>query len=196
MCSEAERPPAPDERSRDRGTELALRIRSGDAEAVRQVRERVRKIIGFKHLRIPDDQLDDLEQEIVTQIWQAVNQRSFEPSRGFWGFVELVTTRRCIDWLRTRRPRAPLSETIRDEGPGPLRKTLRQERSRLVSSVLESLGPPCRALISLRLEEGLSYRELSRRLGKSEGALRVQMYRCVQRAGALLQSLADREPER
>jgi len=163
---------------------------------VGQVRDRVRKIVRFRGLRIPHDHLDDLEQEIVTQVWQAVNRPSFDASGGLWGFVELVTVRRCIDWLRARKPEGPVSETMVDDRSGPLKQTLRRERSELMSTVLETLGSPCRELISLRMEEGASYQELSRRLGKSEGALRVQMYRCVRRAQEVLEELAEGEQER
>ena len=195
MQSEPERSPEAGRSPPGRSTELATRVRSGDAAAVRQVRERIRKIIRFKGLRIPHDQLDDLEQEIVTQVWQAVNRSQFDPSGGFWGFVELVTARRCIDWLRARRSDTNLSETLRDGRSGPLKQTLSQERSRLVVSALESLGSPCRELIAQRVSEGVTYRELSESLGKSEGALRVQMYRCVQKAREALRALEEREHE-
>ena len=38
----------------------------------------------------------------------------------------------------------------------------------------------------LRVAVGRSYRELAGMLGRSEGALRVQMHRCVQRVRDLL----------
>lgn len=193
MSSNPDRTANPDGGADGRAAELVFRIRAGEPDAVQQVRRRVRKILGFKGLRVPDDQRDDLEQEVVTQVWQAVNRPRFDPDGGFWGFVELVTSRRCIDWLRSRKPSSPLNESLEDRGPGPLGRTLSQERTKLALSVLESLDPSCRELISLRVGEGLSYRELATRLGKSEGALRVQMFRCVQRSRELL---GAEEPER
>ena len=78
-------------------------MRLGEAAAVDHVRARVRKILAFKRLRIPDQDRDDLEQEIMTEVWQAVNRPEFDFTAGFWGFVEIVTSRRCIDWLRSRK---------------------------------------------------------------------------------------------
>jgi RNA polymerase sigma factor (sigma-70 family) len=140
--------------------------------------------------------VDDLEQEIVTQIWQAVNRPRFDAEAGFWGFVELVTARRCIDWLRARRSVVPLSDALLDLRDDPLEMTLGDERTRIASGALEYLDSGCRELIHLRLKTGWSYQELSSRLGKSEGALRVQMHRCIQKAREAFERLAESEIER
>ena len=151
----------------------------------------MRKIISFGRVRIPKDQLDDLEQEIVAQVWQAVNRPGFSPDGGFWGFVEVVAARRCIDLLRSRRESVPLVDPVPDLRKGPLRGALEDERIEVARRALGSLEPACRELITLRIREGLSFKELAERLGKSEGALRVQMYRCVEKARAACSSLLD-----
>jgi len=161
-------------------------MRLGDAAAVDHVRARVRKILAFKRLRIPVQDREDLEQEIMTEVWQAVNRPGFDFTAGFWGFVEVVASRRCIDWLRSRKVRLPLSEDLLDSGRNPLQKTLDNERTNLAEKVLAELDPDCRKLILLRLREGSSYAKIARDLGKTEGALRVQMYRCIRAAQQLL----------
>ena len=158
----------------------------GDAAAVDHVRARVRRILAFKRLRIPDHDREDLEQEIMTEVWQAVNRPGFDLTAGFWGFVEVVASRRCIDWLRSRRVRLPLSEDLLDSGRNPLQKTLDNERMDLAEKVLATLDPDCRKLILLRLREGRSYSKIARDLGKTAGTLRVQMFRCIRAARQLL----------
>ena len=169
--------------------EWARRIRRGDADAVRHVRERVRRILAYKRLRIPGHDRDDLEQEIMTEVWQAVNRSGFDFTAGFWGFVEIVTSRRCIDWLRSRKDRAPLAENLRFRGRNPLQQTLDNERADLAEKILAALDPTCRKLILLRLREGLSYSKIAQELGKTQGALRVQMYRCIRTAQRMLKDL-------
>jgi RNA polymerase sigma factor (sigma-70 family) len=166
--------------------EWARRMRLGDAAAVDHVRARVRKILASKRLRIPVQDREDLEQEVMTEVWQAVNRPGFDFTAGFWGFVEVVTSRRCIDWLRSRKVPLPLSENLLDSGRNPLQKTLDNERTDLAEKVLAALDPDCRKLILLRLREGFSYSAIARNLGKTEGALRVQMYRCIRVAQQLL----------
>jgi RNA polymerase sigma factor (sigma-70 family) len=161
-------------------------MRLGEAAAVDHVRVRVRRILAFKRLRIPAQDRDDLEQEIMTEVWRAINRPGFDFTAGFWGFVEVVTSRRCIDWLRSRKVGLPLSENLLDRGRNPLQKTLDNERANLADRLLSALEPDCRELIVLRLREGRSYSMIARDLGKKEGALRVQMYRCIRSAQQLL----------
>jgi RNA polymerase sigma factor (sigma-70 family) len=170
-------------------TEFAARLRRGDPDAMRQLRDRVRRITGFRRLQIPPHELDDLEQDVMTQVWRAVNRPGFDLNGGIWGFVEVVTARRCIDWLRSRREIVPLSESLA-QNDDPLDHALTKENNRIVSDVLSSLGEPCRELILMRLRRGMSFRELSTSLGRSEQALRVQMYRCIRSARAILRRSA------
>ena len=128
----------------------------------------------------------------MTQVWQAVNRTGFDPTLGFWKFVEVVTARRAIDWLRSRRPEAELPAEIEAAG-GPEASALARERTRLAHGALSQLGKPCRDLIYLRIGMNRSYRELSELLGRSEGALRVQMHRCVERARLILAEMTGEE---
>lgn len=160
----------------------ARRLQQGEPRAVEEVRNRIRKILKYRGLEIPVEERDDLEQEVMTEIWQAVNRSRFDFSGGFWGFVEVVTSRRCIDWLRTIRDQPSLPEDAVSSERGPLRKTLERERLTLAWKILSELELPCQELITSRLRDDLSYREIAQATGKSEGALRVQLYRCIQQA--------------
>lgn len=159
------------------------RLRRGEAEAVRELRSRVARILRYQRLRIPPQEREDLEQQIVTEVWQGVNRSSFDARLGLWAFVNLVSSRRCIDWLRSRREfRDSLDGEIRDRRADPLQATLREERSKWAARVLASLAPSCRELIVMRFRDELPYRRIAESLGKDEGAVRVQMYRCIRRA--------------
>jgi RNA polymerase sigma factor (sigma-70 family) len=148
----------------------------------------VARILRHGGLAIPEQERDDLEQEIVTEVWQAVNRSRFDFFAGFWGFVEVVTTRRCIDWLRARRaaaaslPEEVTPQEITSKERGPLQETLLRERAVLATEILAALDPECQKLIAMRMRDGLSYREISRATGRSEGALRIQLYRCIRQA--------------
>jgi DNA-directed RNA polymerase specialized sigma24 family protein len=142
--------------------DYARRMQSGDAKAVEVVRQRVRRILAFKGLRIPRQDRDDLEQEILAALWQAIKRSDFDFGAGFWGFVEVVTSRRCIDWLRAKKETYSIEENLRDTGKSPVERVLEDERAKIASQVLGALDP-----------------QIARSLRKSEGAVRVQMYRCL-----------------
>ena len=169
----------------------ARRLQRGEVGAVQEVRKRVAKILLYGRLAIPVQEREDLEQEVMTEIWQAVNRSRFDVSAGFWGFVEVVTSRRCIDWLRVQRERLPLPGDIEIRRPGPLRTALARERAALASRVLAALDPRCQDLIRLRWQDDLSYAEIGRSVGKSEGALRVQLYRCIRQARKLWERIDE-----
>jgi RNA polymerase sigma factor (sigma-70 family) len=166
--------------------EWAGRLRAGDSDAVRHVRQRVQKILRYRGLRIPVQDREDLTQEVMTEVWQAVNRPGFDFAAGFWGFVEVVTARRCIDWIRAQRRASRQPEDLQRPSATPLQETLSNERLRLASQAVAALDPACRQLILLRLQRGLSYKQMAQELGRTEGALRVQMYRCIRKAQQFL----------
>lgn len=125
---------------------------------------------------------EDLEQEIVVQLWRLVNRPGFDDGPGFWKLLEVITCRRVIDWRRAYRSSGLVEEETPDLRPGPLGSLLNTERWSLARKALEGLGLPCRELVTLHVAEQKSSATIGAVLGKREGALPIQMYRCVQRA--------------
>ena len=165
---------------------LAEGLKRGDREATDAVRHRVRKVLAFRGYGIPTEERRDLEQIVLVQLWEAVDRPGFDASR-FWGLVEVLTARRCVDWLRRRRPlTVEVTEALPDPQSRPDESAIARQRLEVARSVLKELPATCRQLLDLHVAKGLSYREISRLLGKSEGALRVQMTRCIQRAATAI----------
>jgi RNA polymerase sigma-70 factor (ECF subfamily) len=152
----------------------------------------VRRILTFRRLGIPREERRDLEQVIVVQLWEAVRRQGFEGA-GFWGLVETVAARRSIDWLRARRDEVDADALPEQPDPhhGPLRRVLDRERAERLEAILARLSPDCRELLRLHFMEGKPYAEIAAETGKSQGALRVQLHRCVKRAGGLLRSSGE-----
>jgi RNA polymerase sigma factor (sigma-70 family) len=167
---------------------IGLRFQRGDPAAAQEIRQRVRRILAYRGYGFSREARRDLEQDVMTQLWQAVHQPRTDLGIRFWGFVETVTARRAIDRLRVRRKHVALDERMAG-GPDPLAQTLARERADLARAVLERLPESCRRLIWLQLGEGRNYREISKILGKSDGALRVEMYRCIRKGRELLEEL-------
>lgn len=169
--------------------EWARKLRQGDPDAAQVVQSRVARIVAYRGLRVPPEDRQDLEQEIVTAVWQAVNRSGFDFTAGFWGFLETVASRRCIDWSRARRSHDELPDNIIALDASPRRRVVDRERSEMASAALEALPAQCQRLVSLRLRDELSYAEIAERLEKSEGALRVQFHRCIDRARKIIKQI-------
>ncbi len=167
-------------------------IREADSPAIREIVQRVRRILGFRGYGIPEDDRRELEQVVMTQILKAIRRPDFDEA-GFWGFVEVVVSRRCIDWLRRRKPETRLEDAgdVADPSLGPLGQVLEREQRELVRGALARLPEGCRQLIELVTGQGKTYREAASILGRSEGALRVQMYRCIREAREVLAEIQN-----
>lgn len=163
----------------------------GSTHEVEIVKRRVHRVVAYRGYGIPETERQDVEQEILAQLWSSTKRPEFDFRSGFWGFVELVATRRCIDWRRvhSKRRHSPLETDPPDSRKNVLQESLSAERLRLVSMALEKLGNPCRQLIKLHFSQRAPYRELAQRFGKSEGALRMQMVRCIRSIRGLLVKL-------
>ena len=160
----------------------AVGFQRGHPQDVQTVLHRVQRIVSCRGFGIPRDDQKDIVQEAMIQIWRAAARSSFRPEEGFWGFVEVVTARRCIDWYRRARPHLELKDNVVDSKPTPMSSALERERIELARKALAELGEACADLIRFRIELGMSFAEISHEVGRSAGALRVQFHRCIRKA--------------
>ena len=180
-------------RPRRDGT-LARQFAAGDEQAAAVVLERAGRIVGFRGFGIPREDRRDIQQQVVTEAWRATQRPDFDFEEGFWGFVETIAARRCIDWMRAERPRATLDPEWRDRGRDPLAALLSHERVELARAAVARLDQACRDLIDQHAGQQKTYREIAEIVGDSEGALRVRLHRCVKQARAMLEALSSSAP--
>lgn len=180
-----------------RDSDLARRFAAGDEIAAGQVAARVDRILSFRGFGVPAEERRDLRQDVVIQVLQAVRRERFEFNQGFWGFVETVASRRIIDWLRARRPLVALDEgaaALSDRSLAADEALAAREQVALGRAVLARLDERCRDLMARYVRREQGYRVLAEDLGVSEGALRVQLHRCVKQARALVREMASTRP--
>jgi RNA polymerase sigma factor (sigma-70 family) len=179
-----------------RDERIPRRLAAGDEEAVTVVNERIGRILSFRGFGIPREDRRDIQQDVLAQVWQAVRQPTFNFQSGFWGFVETVTARRCIDWLRAARPPIGVEADLPDRSEGALDGLLAREHAALAYAAIAQLGRECRDLVYLHAGMQRSYSEIAGILGVTEGALRVRLHRCVRQAREALRGLVSVPVER
>jgi RNA polymerase sigma-70 factor (ECF subfamily) len=170
---------------------LAEDFRDGRPGAAAEIRARVRRIVSARPYGIPGSEQEDLVQEVMTQLWQAVRRPGFDLAREIWPFVEVLAARRSIDWLRAKRPTESLDSDLHGGSWEPLAAALEAEKRTLARQALAALSASCRELIRLHAGLGRSYAEIAAATGRPEGALRVQLFRCIRRAREALARLAE-----
>ena len=165
---------------------LAQDFLAGEREAVARVERMISQILRFRGYYVPWAERRDLMQEVLLDVCEALNRKGFVLHLGFSAFVRSVSHRRCVDWMRRRRSHARTGPPIPDSSSSPELGVLQAERLEMVMKVLRDLREGCRTLIRLHVEDALTYHEIAERLGRREGALRVQMYECIKEVRDLL----------
>jgi RNA polymerase sigma-70 factor (ECF subfamily) len=106
-------------------------------------------------------------------------------------YVRRIAKNLCVSSYRSRRrhgTEVPLGDGTPgngDDGPAavtPVAGGLDAEQRTFLDQVLASLDEPCREIILAAYVEGLDRKEIAEQLGISEGAARVRLFRCLERA--------------
>jgi len=159
---------------------LMASAQQGDAPAYEELlRLLARETRGFVGRRVGwADWAEDVVQEVLLTVHRARN--TYDPARPFAPWFYAIASSRLIDALRARR-RLVLREVIddevlaRQEAPSPsaaasdLRDTL--------AHAVAGLPRIQREVVSLLKYEDLSVREVARRLGMSEAAVKTTAHR-------------------
>jgi len=137
---------------------------------------------------------DDVLQEIRLEVTRLLQQGKFRGESSFKTYLWRVVSHTCLDQIRaeSRVQWTDLHEEGQagaEEGAGPPWAlagpglAARSEVKDLLLRVLDRVPQDCRELWRM-IHAGLSYREMSERLGVAEGTLRVRVLRCREKAVA------------
>jgi RNA polymerase sigma-70 factor (ECF subfamily) len=140
---------------------------------------------------------DDLVQD--TLLRTLVRADAFDPehSGAFLGYVRRTVENRIVDEIRKVGRRPPAEETagsLADPSPSPLDELLHGEKRDLYEQAFQRLKLSDQTAIAARLEEGLSYEEIARELGKSSAdAARMAVSRAVVRLAQEMKAMRTRQ---
>jgi RNA polymerase sigma-70 factor (ECF subfamily) len=132
-----------------------------------------------RHWRHPED-VPDLRQEIYVRVYEAVTRDGLPASAP--AFVFTCARNLLVD--RVRRAQVVSFDTVADledlpEQPQsdftPERLADARQELALLQVALDDLSPRCREVVVLRKIDGLSNKEISKRLGIAEGTVEKQI---------------------
>lgn len=170
-------------------SDLLVRYLAGDPAAIANIRDQARRVVHAKGYFVPFAEREDILQEILLNVYRAASAPGFRLQHGVNAFVRTLAHRRCVDWVRLHRRDDSPARSVTPLAGGPEEDVLQRERLQIAGQVLETLPPGCRKLIVQRFVEGRSYTEISRLQGRSEHALRNQLYKCLKKAQLLFRNL-------
>jgi RNA polymerase sigma factor (sigma-70 family) len=175
----------------DDTTELVLRVRRGDQDALSDLMARhLPRLKRWASGRLPRafrDQADtsDFVQDVLLHSFQKVEALESGRAGGLQAYLRQAVLNRIRDEFRKfqRRPAAvELDADHVDPGPSPLEAAIGREALGRYEQALASLRPVDREAIIARLELGYSYDEVARLIGKpSANAARMAVERALVR---------------
>jgi RNA polymerase sigma-70 factor (ECF subfamily) len=178
----------------DRDT--VTRFLRGEMEAVGMVDGWISRA-AWPYQRRLADRWDDVLQEVRLEVTRLLGQGKFRGESSLRTYLWRVVSHTCLDQLRAQKKWKWTDLEEVDQGPQALEGlpsgSARQEDKDLLLRVLERVSGDCKEMWRM-IVAGLSYREMSLRLGVAEGTLRVRVLRCRERAVAARRELLEGPP--
>lgn len=171
--------------------ELVRRSRRGDPSAFSALVERHHEAAYRVALSIvlDTDLAQDVAQEAFLKAFRGLE--GFRGDAAFRTWLLTITSNEARGTLRrrSRRRESPLDEVAptSDGGRDPEEETVVADDSARARRMLERLPEKQRLAVSLRVDEGLSFREIGEVIGSSEGAARVNYFHGIHRLRELME---------
>lgn len=157
-------------------TELVTRAQQGELPAFEElVKKYQREIYGLACRLVMDaEEAKDMMQQAFLQAF--INIRSFRGQAQFRTWLFRIAINQCYSFLKNKKKFGdPVDcnevNLVGDENP--VEDLVTHEEHRRLHAALDRLPAKQRAVITLRVDQGLSYEEISQVLGGTTGAARV-----------------------
>jgi RNA polymerase sigma-70 factor (ECF subfamily) len=117
---------------------------------------------------------EDAVQETLTIAYK--NLGRYQPDTSFRAFLAAIATKRAHTLIRAerrRRKREQKSAVHQESSPTPLQISEATQSAATLRKSLEAMATKRRSVVLLRMDAGLSYKEIARELGGTEESNRV-----------------------
>jgi len=159
---------------------LIERWLGGDERAATAIVERHATAIARFVSTLGEREIDEVVQDTFVRAFSSFNSFRGESSLRTWLFT--IARRLVLDRRRAQR-RRPATEPIDDvelaSGFTALDSIVAAEAEGQVREAVERLSPTQREVFTLRVGEGLSYKEIAEVVGTTEGAARVHYHNAL-----------------
>lgn len=142
--------------------------------------------VTARRVEATPDEREDLVQEVLLRLW---SRRDDADDRSPSFLVRTVLRRLRIDRWRARRVHEPLEESdVADRGGPPNRGLEREELAGIVVDAVALLSDEHQEVVRLRVEQGMTFRDIARREGISINTALARMHRA---AGAIRKTVEE-----
>jgi len=162
---------------------LVARAQEGDLPAFEElVRKYQREIYNLACRVVQDpEEAKDMAQQTFMQAY--IHIKEFRGQSQFRTWLFRIAINQCYNFFKTKKkfgdPVDSQELVIVEEDHNPQEGLIAAEEHSRLYAALEHLPPKQRAVLTLKLEQGLSYQEISKELGGTAGAARVNFCQAV-----------------
>ncbi|OGE33956.1 hypothetical protein A3J19_00740 [Candidatus Daviesbacteria bacterium RIFCSPLOWO2_02_FULL_41_8] len=170
-------------------SDLVHQARKGSKEAYGKLYTlNLKKIYRFIYYMVYDIKLaEDLTQDTFFKVWKSLSK--YQEEKGtFTSYLFTVAHNLVIDYSRRKkefRLDPEIAEAIAS-GEDIEDQMIRKERQEQVQYALAKLDGPDRQIVMLRFFEELPTREIAKIMDKKDGAIRVALYRALEKLKKIL----------
>lgn len=136
---------------------------------------------------------EDLAQETFLKAFAGLGK--FRPGTNFGAWLFRIAHNNFANQCRGARPREPLPDDLPDREDGPVERLLSQEALQGLAQALGRLPTEFRAALLLRVDEGLSFRQIADVLGLTEETARWRVFKARQKLMTWLAPQTEQEKQ-
>ncbi len=154
----------------------------------------IEKAVGFAGWRFSVEERKDLVQDVHEKLLTNLQGRYYR-GEGMRTYVSRIAKNTCVVYDRIKRRLETADITtmeLPDPNPDPLRQLLDVERLRTGEMIFRELDHSCKRLLIMVFIRRLRYRDIAQRLSCSENAIKVRVFRCLQKVKKLRDKIEKR----
>ncbi len=152
---------------------------AGDRDAMQQIYQQCSGRVYALMVRIVGRQdADDLTQQVFLQLFRKLDQFGGGAKLETW--LYRLATNKALQHLR-RKQRHAVQPLVAEPSVNDPNRLMELEQFQMLELALSRIDPELRAIISLKEEQGLSYREIAESIGIPEGTVGSRLNRATTR---------------
>jgi RNA polymerase sigma-70 factor (family 1) len=169
---------------------LVTRIQNNDKDAFKSLYNRYSKKIYFFSIKYLGNSVEaeELVQSVFINVWE--NRGSLDATNSVKSYIYKAAVNYIYNYLKKKAIRARFSESEISKGEIHSDITYEQvffhDLERSVNSILENLPSQQQKIFQLSRYEGLTHKEIAKKLGLSVRTVENQMYRALKKIKDLL----------
>ncbi|MEX0761307.1 MAG: RNA polymerase sigma factor [Dehalococcoidia bacterium] len=149
----------------------------------------VHQVFSYFTWKFGSGTAEDLTSDVFVRALRMADK--FQSGKSWRAWLFGIARNRSMEYWRERSRHQRQPDRREEPNQNPEHIVIQTERAESVRELLAAIPDKSREIVELRFWAGLSYREVAEIVGKSEGALRVDVHRVLRSLKDVLEERSD-----